>query len=124
MCMILLDTKNQLNLKSYHREDIGVSHVHDIKCKDVHIVSSMARNSNSDICENEMTTSSQWIQITGHPVDRIMGKSILLTHKAENLEIDIPRARELGRGELGGAEWTISGRIIIATETHDSRGDA
>ena len=43
---------------------------------------------------------------------------------AENLEIDIPRARELGRGELGGAEWTISGRIIIATKTHDSRGDA
>lgn len=115
MCMILLDTKNQLNLKSYHREDIGVSHVHDIKCKDV-LVSSMARNSNSDICENEMTTSSQWIQITGHPVDRIMGKSILLTHKAE---IDIPRARELGRGELGGGEW-----IIVATETHDSGGDA
>lgn len=97
--------------------------MHDIKCKDV-LVSSMARNSNSDICENEnevQPTSSQWIQITGHPVDRIMGKSILLTHKAE---IDIPRARELGRGELGGAEWTISGRIIIATETHDSRGDA
>lgn len=101
--------------------------MHDIKCKDVHIVSSMAWNSNSDICENEnevQPTSSQWIQITGHPADRIMGKSILLTHKAENLEIDIPRPRELGRGELGGAEWTISGRIIIATETHDSRGDA
>jgi hypothetical protein len=101
--------------------------VHDIKCKDVHIVSSMARNSNSDRCENEnevQPTSGQWIQITGHPVDRLMSKSILLTHKAENLEIDIPRARELGRGELGEAEWTISGRIIIATKTHDSRGDA
>ena len=97
--------------------------MHDIKCKDVHIVSSMARNSNSDICENEnevQPTSGQWTQITGHPVDRLMGKSILLTHEA----VDIPRARELGRGELGGAEWTISGRIIIATETHDSRGDA
>ena len=103
--------------------------MHDIKCKDVHIVSSMARNSNSDICENEnenelQPTSSQWTQITGHPVDRLMGKSILLTHMAENLEIDIPRAKELGRGELGGEEWTISGRIIIATETHDSRGEA
>jgi hypothetical protein len=101
--------------------------VHDIKCKDVHIVSSMARNSNSDICENEnelQTTSSQWAQITGHPVDRLMGKFILLTHKAENLEIDIPRTKEIGRGELGGAEWTTNGRIIITTETHDSRGDA
>ena len=100
--------------------------MHDIKCKDVHIVSSMARNSNSDICENEnevQPTSSQWIQITGHPVNRLMGKSILLTHKAENLEIDIPRARELGRRESGRAEWTISGRIIIATKTHYSRGD-
>lgn len=100
--------------------------MHDIKCKDVHIVSSMARNSNSDICENEnevQPTSSQWIQITGHPVNRLMGKSILLTHKAENLEIDIPRARELGRRESGRAEWTIRGRIIIATKTHDSRGD-
>ena len=103
--------------------------MHDIKCKDVHIVSSMARNSNSDICENEnevilQPTSSQWTQITGHPVDRLMGKSILLTHKAENLEIDIPSAKELGHGDLGRAEWTISGRIIIATETYDSRGDA
>jgi hypothetical protein len=75
--------------------------------------------------ENELQpTSSQWTQITGHPVDRLMGKSILLTHKAENLEIEIPRAKELGLGELAGAERTISGRIIISTETHDSRGDA
>jgi hypothetical protein len=101
--------------------------MHDIKCKDVHIVSSMARNSNSDIFENEnelQPTSSQWTQITGHSVGRLMGKSILLTHKAENLEIDIPSAKELGHGDLGGAEWTISGRIIITTETHDSKGDA
>lgn len=102
--------------------------MHDIKCKDVHIVSSMARNSNSDICEIEnglQPTSSQWTQIAGHPVDRLMGKSILLTHKAKNLEVDIPKAKELRRGELGGAEWTINGRIIITTETHnDSTGDA
>ena len=101
--------------------------MHDIKCKDVHIVSSMARNSDSDIREIEnglQPTSSQWTQITGHPVDRLMGKSILLTHKAKNLEVDIPRAKELRCGELGGAEWTINGRIIITTETHDSRGDA
>lgn len=101
--------------------------MHDIKCKDVHIVASMARNSNSDIYEIEkglQPTSSQWTQITGHPVDRLAGKSILLTHKAKNLEVDIPRAKELRRGELGGAEWRINGRIIITTETHDSRGDA
>lgn len=102
--------------------------MHDIKCKDVHIVSSMARNSDSDIREIEnglQPTSSQWTQITGHPVDRLMGKSILLTHTAKNLEVDIPRAKELRRGELGRAEWTISGRIIFTTETHnDSRGDA
>jgi hypothetical protein len=101
--------------------------VHDIKCKDVHIVASMARNSNSDICEINglQPTSSQWTQITGHPVDRLAGKSILLTHKAKNLEVDIPRAKELRRGELGGAESTINGRIIITTETHnDLRGNA
>jgi hypothetical protein len=100
--------------------------VHDIKSKDVHIVSSMARNSNSDVCENEnklQTTSSQWTQVTGHSVDRLMGKSISLTHKVESLKIDIPRAQELGRGELGVAEWTTSGRIIITSETDDSRGD-
>jgi hypothetical protein len=100
--------------------------VHDIKSKDVHIVSSMARNSNSDVCENKnelQTTSSQWTQVTGHPVDILMGKSILLIHKGENLEIDIPRAQELGRRELGGAEWTINCGIIITTKTHDSRVD-
>jgi len=92
------------------------------------IVSSMARNSNSDICGNEnglQPTSIQWTQITGHPVDRLMDKSILLTHKAKNLEVDIPRAKEPSRRELGGAEWTINGRIIITPETYnDSRGDA
>jgi hypothetical protein len=87
----------------------------------------MARNSNSDICGNEnglQPSSSQWTQVTGHPVDRLMGKSILLTHKTKNLEVDILRPKELRRGELGWAGWTISGRIIITTETHDSRGDA
>ena len=100
--------------------------MHDIKSKDVHIVSSMVRNSNSDVSENKnelQTTSSQWTQVTGHSVDRLMGKSILLTHKVENLEIDIPRAQELGRRELGGAELTINCKIIITTKTHDSRGD-
>jgi hypothetical protein len=87
----------------------------------------MAQNSNSDICGNKnglQPTSSQWTQVTGHPVDRLMGKSILLTHKTKNLEVDIPRPKELRRGELGWAGWTINGRIIITTETHDSRGDA
>lgn len=127
MCLILLDTHNQIKFKNGIIERIYKLAMHDIKCKDVHTVSSMARNSNSDICENEnelQPTSSQWTQITGHPVDRLMGKSILLTHKAENLEIDIPSAKKLGHGDFGGAEWTISGRIIITTETHDSRGDA
>lgn len=128
MCLILLDTHNQIKFKNGIIERILKLAMHDIKCKDVHIVSSMARNSNSDICEIEnglQPTSSQWTQITGHPVDRLMGKSILLTHKAKNLEVDIPTAKELRRGELGRAEWTINSRIIITTETHnDSTGDA
>lgn len=128
MCLILLDTNNQIKFKNGIIERILKLAMHDIKCKDVHTVSSMARNSNSDICEIEnglQPTSSQWTQITGHPVDRLMGKSILLTHKAKNLEADIPTAKELRRRELGGVEWTINGRIIITTETHnDSTGDA
>ena len=31
------------------------------------------------------------------------------------MKIDIPSARGPGGKELGGAEWTINGKIIIAT---------
>lgn len=99
--------------------------MHDIKSKDVHIGSSMAQNSNSDMSENQnqlQTMSSQWTQVIGQLVEKFMGKNMSMTYNFENLEIDIPRAQGPGGRQVGGAKWTINGRIVINTETHDARG--
>jgi hypothetical protein len=45
-----------------------------------------------------------------------------MTYNFENLEIDIPRAQGPGGRQVGGAKWTVNGRIAITTETHDARG--
>ena len=99
--------------------------MHDVKSKDVHIVSSMAQNSKSDVSENHnqrQTMSSQWTQVIGQLVDKLVGKNMSMAYNLENLEIDIPRAQGAGGRELGGAKWTIKGRIVITTETHNARG--
>ena len=47
-----------------------------------------------------------------------------LTYSFENLEIDVPKAQGLGGRKLGGAKWTINGKIVVTTETYDARGSA
>lgn len=99
--------------------------MHDIKCKDVHIVYSMVQNSNNNMSENQnqqQTMPSQWTQVIGQLFDKLVGKNMSVTYNFENLEIDIPRAQGPGGRELGGAKWTIDGRIVITTETHDAKG--
>ncbi|HEU0144784.1 MAG TPA: hypothetical protein VFQ47_08360 [Nitrososphaera sp.] len=63
-------------------------------------------------------TSSQWAEIVGQLLDRMTGKGASVTYDFDNLVIDIPRAQGPGGRDMGGAKWTVNGKILITWEAH------
>ena len=55
--------------------------------------------------------SSQLTQVIGQLVGKLVGRNTSFTYSFENLEIDVPKAQGLGGRKLGGAKWTINGKI-------------
>jgi hypothetical protein len=68
---------------------------------------------------NEKTSqvSGQWADLIEQLFDRLTGKGAAVTYTFENLIIDIPRAVGPSGQEIGSAEWTINGRLVITAET-------
>jgi hypothetical protein len=100
--------------------------MHDIKSKDVHMVDSMARNSNGGINENRnelQTMPSQWTQVMKQSVDKLIRKDISSTCNFQEMKIDTAKAPELGCAQFREEGRTINSRNIITTETQDARGD-
>jgi hypothetical protein len=69
-------------------------------------------------------TGSQWAEVIGQLIDRMTGKGASVTYNFDNLVIDVPKAQGPGGRELGSAEWTINGRIVITWEAHQTSGEA
>jgi hypothetical protein len=63
-------------------------------------------------------TSTQWAEIIGQLVDKLIGKNMAMTYNFDNLTIDMPKARGPGGQHLGSVKWTINGKVIIATEAY------
>jgi hypothetical protein len=63
---------------------------------------------------------SQWADLMGQLFDRLTGKGAEIAYNFQNLEIDIPRAVGPQGQNLGGAKWTINGRLIITAQAHKS----
>ena len=72
--------------------------------------------------QQQQQQSSQWSQMIGQVIEKITGKNMSTTINFEHLEIDIPRAQGPGGRDLGGAKWTINGRIVWTTEARKSEG--
>ena len=72
--------------------------------------------------ENQQQSSSQWSQIIGQVMEKLMGTNMSTTISFDNLEIDVPRAQGPGGRDLGGAKWTVNGKIIWTTEGHKTSG--
>lgn len=68
-------------------------------------------------------SSRQWAEIIGQLFDRLTGKEASVTYTFDNLVIDIPKAQGPGGQELGGAKWTINGKVAITAETHKAVSD-
>jgi hypothetical protein len=66
--------------------------------------------------------ASQWSQIVGQVLESVSGKNMSTTINFQNLEIDIPRAQGPSGRDLGGAKWTVNGKVVWTTELHKTGG--
>ena len=72
--------------------------------------------------QQQQQSSSQWSEMIGQVIEKITGKNMSTTISFEHLEVDIPRAQGPGERDLGGAKWTINGKIVWTTEAHKTEG--
>jgi hypothetical protein len=64
---------------------------------------------------------SNIVSIVSQLVDKLTGEDLAITYEFDNLQIDIPKATGPDGKEIGGAEWKVSGKIVISSELHDKR---
>jgi hypothetical protein len=82
----------------------------------------MSQNTNDP--DKMQQTGSQWAEVIGQLFDRLTGKGASVTYNFDNLIIDIPRAQAPGGRDMGSAQWTINGRIMITAEAHHTSEEA
>ena len=68
--------------------------------------------------ERQQQSPSQWSQIIGQVLESVAGKNMSTTINFQNLEIDIPKAQGPDGRDLGGAKWTVNGKVVWTTELH------
>jgi hypothetical protein len=68
--------------------------------------------------QRQQQSPSQWSQIIGQVLESVAGKNMSTTINFQNLEIDIPKAQGPDGRDLGGAKWTVNGRVVWTTELH------
>ncbi|MDX1373448.1 MAG: hypothetical protein R3321_13325 [Nitrososphaeraceae archaeon] len=71
---------------------------------------------NQRIDKENMSRATEWVDLVSSIFDRLTGKEAVVTYEFDNLRISIPRASGPGGKELGSAEWTINGKLIITAE--------
>ena len=71
--------------------------------------------------QQQQMMSSQLTQVIGQLVGKLVGRNTSFTYNFENLEIDVPKAQGPGGRKLGGAKWTINGKIAVTTEMRNTR---
>jgi hypothetical protein len=82
----------------------------------------MSQNTNEQ--SKTQQSGSQWAEMIGQLLDRMTGKGASVTYAFDNLVIDIPKAQGPGGRDMGGAKWTINGKILITWEAHESSEEA
>ncbi len=61
---------------------------------------------------------SQWAQMIGQVIEKLTGTNMSTTIRFDNLIVDVPKAQGPGGRDLGGAKWTINGKVVWTTESH------
>jgi len=62
--------------------------------------------------QQQQQSPSQWSQMIGQALESVTGKNMSTTINFQNLEIDIPKAQGPDGRDLGGAKWTVNGKVV------------
>src|SRR4051812_34173818 len=73
---------------------------------------------NTPANQNVQRIATQWTELIGTLFDKLTGKGATVTYSFDNLVIDMPRAQGPNGQNLGSAQWTVNGKIIISAEAH------
>ncbi len=79
----------------------------------------MSKSSNTK--PNRKNASSQWVELIGEIVDKLVGTNISTTMKFDDLEIAVPQIKGPDGADLGSAKWLINGKIQWTT-TESNKG--
>ena len=77
----------------------------------------MSKSNNTK--SNLKNAPSQWAQLIGEIVDKLVGMNISTTMKFDGLEIDVPQVKGPDGMDLGSAKWVVNGKIQWTTTESD-----
>jgi hypothetical protein len=69
----------------------------------------------NNIKSSQKNAPSQWSQIMGEIVDKLVGTNTSTTMKFDDLEIDVPQVKGPDGADLVSAKWVINGKIQWTT---------
>lgn len=73
----------------------------------------MSESSNTK--SNQKNAPSQWAEIIGDIVNKLVGTNISTIMKFDDLEIDVPQVKGPNGADLVSAKWIINGKIQWTT---------
>jgi hypothetical protein len=73
------------------------------------------RKSSSITKSNQKNAPSQWAQLIGEFIDKLIGTNVSTTMRFDGLEIDVPQVKGPDGADLISAKWVINGKIQWTT---------
>ncbi len=70
-------------------------------------------NKSNNTKSNQKNAPTQWAQIMGEIVDKLVGTNMSTTMKFDGLEIHVPQVKGPDGTDLGSAKWVINGKIQL-----------
>ena len=63
--------------------------------------------------EKSKEVLGQWVELIAQLIDRLTGTEGSVAYTFENVIIDIPRVTGPQGPDLGSAQWTINGKLVM-----------
>jgi hypothetical protein len=64
---------------------------------------------------NQSNAPSQWAQLLGDIIDKLVGTNLSTTMKFDNFEIAVLQVKGPDGADLGSAKWIVNGKIQWTT---------
>jgi len=74
-------------------------------------------NNDNTINLDHKSAQSNWAQIMGEIVEKLVGTNVSSTVTFNDLEVNVPHAKGPDGSDLGSARWVINGKITWTNTT-------